>query len=180
MFGSLDLNREKSRIASIKFDAAPLNRVAKQISVPAAQPKLSPSAATLEQAEDLYSKRTLDPAKELYLKALEQDGSPDEHARAWYGLARISVLQKQPDAAVRLFEKTLAASPDDPTKAWSFVYLGRLAMAAASQEHEARLDQQAQQDLDRAAKMFKEAIAVPGVSDQARTAAKTELDKLPK
>jgi tetratricopeptide (TPR) repeat protein len=180
MFNSLDLNREKSRIASMKFDAAPLVRAGRQVAVPAPQPKLSPSAQTLEKAEDLYTKRTLDPAKELFLKALEQDGSPDEHARAWYGLARISVLQKQPDAAVKLFEKTLAASPDDPTKAWSFVYLGRLAMAAANQEHEARLDQQADADLERARKMFQEAVAVPGASDAARSAAQTELAKIPK
>ncbi len=180
MFNSIDLNREKNRIASIKFDAAPLVRLGKQVPVPAAQPKLSPSAETLEQADDLYTKRTLDPAKDLYLKALEQTGSPDEHARAWYGLARIAVLQKEPDSAVKLFEKTLGASPDDPTKAWSLYYLGRLAQAAANQEHEARLDQQAQADLDRAVKMFQSAIAVPGASDQARSAARTELDKLPK
>lgn len=180
MFNALDLNREKNRIAAIKFDTAPLRRAGTQVSVPAAQPKLSPSAETLEKAEDLYTKRTLDPAKDLYLKALEQTGSPDEHARAWYGLARIAILQKQPDSAVKLFEKTLGASPDDPTKAWSLVYLGRLAQAAAGQEHEARLDEQATADLERAVKMFKEALAVPGASDQARSAARTELDKLPK
>jgi hypothetical protein len=81
---------------------------------------------------------------------------------------------------VKLFEKTLGASPDDPTKAWSLYYLGRLAQAAANQEHEARLDQQAQTDLDRAVKMFKEAIAVPGASDQVRSEARSALDKLPK
>ncbi len=89
-------------------------------------PELSPSGQTLEKAEELYLKRSLDDAKNLYLKSLEQRGSAVEHAQAWYGLARIAVLQKQPDAAVKLFEKTLGASPDDPTRAWSWIYLARL------------------------------------------------------
>jgi tetratricopeptide (TPR) repeat protein len=166
MFNSIDLNREKTRIASMKFDPAPLVRAGKQVAIPAPEPKLSPSAKTLEQADDLYSKRTLDPAKELYLKALEQEGSPDEHARAWYGLARVAVLQNQPESAVKLFEKTIGASPDDPTKAWSLYYLGRLSSAVG--------------DSARAAKFFQDALAVPGASDMARKNAQTELAKLPK
>jgi tetratricopeptide (TPR) repeat protein len=166
MFNTIDLNREKTRIAAIKFDPAPLVRAGKQVAIPAAEPRLSPSAKTLDQADDLYSKRTLDPAKELYLKALEQDGSPAEHARAWYGLARVAVLQNQPESAVKLFEKTLGASPDDPTKAWSLYYLGRLSSAVG--------------DSARAAKFFQDALAVPGASDMARKNAQTELAKLPK
>lgn len=166
MFNAIDLGREKNRIAAIKFDAAPLVRAGRQVAVPAAQPKLSPSGETLEKAEDLYSKRSLDPAKDLYLKALEQEGGPDEHARAWYGLARIAVLQNQPDSAVKLFEKAIGSSPDDPTKAWSLYYLGRLSSASG--------------DNERAAKFFKDALTVPGASDQARKNARTELDKLPK
>jgi len=166
MFNAIEPNREKVRMAGIKYDAAPLVRAGKQVAIPAVEPKLSPAAKTLEQAEDLYSKRTLDPAKELYLKALEQDGSPDEHARAWYGLARVAVLQNQPESAVKLFEKTLGASPDDPTKAWSLYYLGRLSSAVG--------------DSERAIKFFKDALAVPGASDMARKNAQTELAKLPK
>ncbi len=163
---SIDLTRETRRIGEIKFDAAPLVRAGHQVSVAAPEPKLSPSGRILAQAEDLYAARSLDPAKDLYLKSLEQNGSAEEHARAWFGLARIAALQKQPDDAVRLFEKTISASPDDQTKAWSLVYLARLSTAA--------------RDTERAAKYYQEALAVKGASEQAHNAAQTEFAKISK
>ena len=160
MANAIDLKKEDTRIASIKLDAAPLVRLGKQVTVQAPEPQLSPSAATLEKAEDVYRARNLDAAKELYLKSLEQQGSPSEHAQAWYGLARVAVLQNQPDAAVKLFEKTLGASPDGPTKAWTLVYLARLARAAG--------------DPERAVKFYQEALSVQGASEMALKAAQTE------
>jgi tetratricopeptide (TPR) repeat protein len=163
MINAIDLKHEDTRISAIKFDLGPQQRLGKQVSVAAPQPKLSPSSETLEKAEDLYVKRSLDDARQLYLKSLEQSGSAVEHAQAWYGLARIAVLQKQNDAAVKLFEKTLGASPDDPTKAWTLVYLARLSMAANEPE--------------RAAKFYQEALGVQGASEMARKAAQTESQK---
>ena len=146
--------------------AAPLVRVAKQIVTEAPAPVLSPSAATLEKAEDLYLKRSLDDAKQLYLKSLEQQGSPAEHAQAWYGLARIAVLQNQPENAIKLFEKTLGASPDGQTKAWTLVYLARLSKAA--------------NDSERAAKFYQDALSVQGASEQALKAAQNESKNISK
>lgn len=166
MAEAIDLKKEDTRIGAIKFDATPLVRVAKQIVTEAPAPILSPSGATLEKAEDLYLKRSLDDAKQLYLKSLEQQGSAAEHAQAWYGLARISVLQNQPEAAIKLFEKTLGASPDGQTKAWTLVYLARLAKAGG--------------DNERALKFYQDAIAVEGASEQALKAARNEATKIPK
>jgi len=171
MIAAIDVKRESNRIAAIKLDTAPLVRMGKQVAVATADPELSPSGQTLARAEDLYLKRgpnssNLDDAKELYLKSLELRGSAEEHAQAWYGLARIAVLQKQPENAVKLFEKTLGASPDDQTKAWTLVYLARLSMAA--------------NDPERAAKFYQEALGVQGASDAARKAAQTESQKIPK
>jgi tetratricopeptide (TPR) repeat protein len=118
----------------------------------------------LAKAEDLYAERNLNEAKDLYLKSLEQTGSPAEHAQAWYGLARISVLQNQPDAAVRLFEKTMESSPDAPTKAWTLVYLARLSKASG--------------DPGRAKKFYQEALAVDGASERARQAAQAESQNI--
>ena len=160
MLDAIDVNRETRRIAAIKFDAAPLVRAARQVPVPAPETVVSPSGKLLAKAEDLYTQRSLGEAKDLYLKSLEQNGSPEEHAQAWYGLARISVLQNQPDAAVKLFEKTLDSSPDAPTKAWSLVYLARLSRAS--------------NDPGRAKKFYQEALAVEGASERARQAAQTE------
>jgi tetratricopeptide (TPR) repeat protein len=166
MVNAMDLKREDTRIGAMKFDAAPLVRAGRQVPVGPSPPQLSPSGQTLEKAEDLYDKRSLDQAKDLYLKSLEQNGSADEHARAWYGLARIAALQNQPDSAVKLFEKTLDASPDDQTKAWSLVYLARLSAAA--------------RDPERAVKLYQQALSVQGASDKARTAAQAELAKISK
>jgi hypothetical protein len=166
MAAAIDLKKEDTRIAAIRFDAAPLLRAGKQVTVPAPAPQLSPSGTTLEKAEELYLKRSLDPAKDLYLKSLEQQGSPAEHAQAWYGLARIAVLQNQPDNAVKLFEKTLGGSPDGQTKAWTLVYLARLAKAAG--------------DPGRAAKFYQDALTVEGASEQALKAAQTESKTISK
>jgi tetratricopeptide (TPR) repeat protein len=166
MINAIDLKRESARISAFKFDSALQQRLSKQVPVATPQPKLSLSGETLEKAEDLYLKRSLDNAKELYLKSLEESGSAEEHAQAWYGLARIATLQKDPNAAVKLFEKTLGASPDDQTKAWTLVYLARLSMAA--------------NDSERAAKFYQEALGVKGASEQARKAAQTESQKIPK
>jgi tetratricopeptide (TPR) repeat protein len=163
---ALDVRRETARAKTIRFDAAALVRQSKQVTTAAPEPKLSPSGETLAKAEDLYTARKLDAAKDLYLKSLEQQGGADEHAQAWYGLARISVLQNDPDAAVKLFEKTLTASPDPQTEAWSRVYLARLAKAAGETET--------------AAKFYREALAVKGASEKALDAARTESANLQK
>jgi tetratricopeptide (TPR) repeat protein len=160
MLDAIDLDREAKRIAAIKFDAAPLMRAARQVQVAAPEPEVSPSGKLLARAEDLYAARNLDEARDFYLKSLEERGGADEHAQAWYGLARISVLRNQPDAAVRLFEKTLASSPDAPTKAWALVYLARLSKAS--------------NDPARAKKLYQEALTVEGASERARQAAQTE------
>ena len=164
MINGIDLKHESDRISAVKFDAGTLQRKAKQVTV--AGPELSPSGKTLETAEERYTKKNLDAAKELFLKALEQKGSPEEHAQSWYGLARIATLQNQPDAAVKLFEKTIESSPDGFTKGWSLVYLARLAHAAGEN--------------DKAAKFYQDAIAVPGASERTVEAARKESQTINK
>lgn len=159
MIGAMDLRHESTRIASIKFDASQAQRVAKKV-VTEKEPELSAAGRTLQEADDLYAKRTLDDAKALYLKALGQSGAPAEHAQAWYGLAKIAILQNQPDEALKFFDKVLAGSPDGQTKAWTYVYLARLAKAAG--------------EPDRAGRFYQEALAVPDASAGARDAAQKE------
>jgi tetratricopeptide (TPR) repeat protein len=158
MVNAIDLKRETARISAVKFDSGQLQRKGRQVAV--AGPELSPSAKTLEQAETLYSAKSFEKSRDLFLKSLEQKGSAEEHAQAWYGLARIATLQNQPDAAVKLFEKTLDASPDPFTKGWSYVYLARLSRAAS--------------DPERAAKYYQEALAVKGASERTLEAARKE------
>ncbi len=162
MISLIDLKVETSRISAIQYDSGQLVRKARQVAV--AGPELSASAKTLEQAEALYTNKTYDASRDLFLKSLEQKGSNEEHAQAWFGLARIATLQSQPDAAVKLFEKALGGSPDAFTKAWSYVYLGRLATAGG--------------DPERAAKYYQEALSVKGGSDKALEAARKAAQDL--
>lgn len=162
MINAIDLKQESARISAVKFDSGALQRLARQVQV--AGPEQSPSAKTIDQAEELIKAKSLDKAKDLFLKALQQQGSPAEHAQAWYGLARIATLQNQPDAAVKLFDKAVESSPDPFTKGWSLVYLARLARAAG--------------EMDKAVKFYEDALAVAGASDMALDAARKESQKI--
>lgn len=62
---------------------------------------------------------------ETIAKATLADPSGD-HAQAHYLMARLDLMQQQPDAAIRDFQATLASSKDPRTLAWSHIYLGRL------------------------------------------------------
>ena len=56
------------------------------------------------------------------------------HASAYYGLARIALIEKDLDSAERLFQKSLESEPETFDKAWDLVYLGRLAIAAGDRD----------------------------------------------
>jgi tetratricopeptide (TPR) repeat protein len=105
----------------------------------------------------LYTARELDQAKKLYLDVLQQTDSPVMHAAAYYGLARIATLQRDPELAERLFKRILELQPDPQVKAWALVYLGRLSVAAG--------------DRAEAARYFQNAMQVEGASQAARQAA---------
>jgi hypothetical protein len=167
MIQAINLKKEIARISSVKFDSGVAQRVTKQVVVPAAPQ--TPLAKALEDAESQYTARQLDDAKKRYLKILEMTGTPAEtapaHATAWYGLARIAILQNDPDAAVNLFQKTIVSSPDAPTRAWSYVYLARLARSAG--------------EMEEARKFYREALATEGASGMAREAAEKESKAIP-
>jgi tetratricopeptide (TPR) repeat protein len=63
-------------------------------------------------------------AADLSEKALADPAG--DHARATYVLARIDLMEGDPDKATEGFLQTLAMSKDPRTLAWSHIYLGRL------------------------------------------------------
>ena len=168
LINNIDLRAETTRLSKVTFDAAPLQRKAQKVLV--AGPELSPAARTLEKAESLYSTRNpsndnREQAKALFGKALDEKGEPAEHAQAWYGLARIALLENRGQVALEAFEKTLQSSPDDFTRAWANIYLARL---------------YSKHDLAVATKYYQDALAVSGASDMAKQVARTELQQLSK
>ena len=159
---AVDLKREEKRLESAEFarDAA-VKKV--RSADPPAQPELSPAEKTLEEADDLYRKRDLEPARQAFLKVLQQTTLTSMHAKAYYGLARVAALEKDPELAEKLFEKVLESSPDDETKSWAFVYLGRLADAADRR--------------DEAVKNYRNVLSMERASPGAKTAAEKGLQQ---
>lgn len=160
LLGRIDLEREDRRLQRVQF--ATSVPVQKTEAAPAPPPPvLSAAAKTLAQAEDFYAGRNLAAARASYQKALEEPGENSVHARAYYGLARIAALDRNPELAEKLFEKTLQLSPDDETRSWAYLYLGRLSDAAGEREQ--------------AEKNYRAALAVPGAPEQVKTAAQKGL-----
>ncbi len=63
-------------------------------------------------------------AEEIANKALADPKG--DHAQAHYVLARIDVMERQPEEAIAHFEQVLQTSKEPRTLAWSHIYLGRL------------------------------------------------------
>jgi tetratricopeptide (TPR) repeat protein len=160
MMATLDPVKERHRLEGVTFIAKPKQTVTVTAAEPPAPP-LSPSAKVLALADAAYAKKEIERARGYYLKALDERGVGPDHAKAYYGLARLKLLDKNPEEAEQLFEKTVASSPDPQTLAWAEVYLGRL--------------WDTQGDRAEATKHYKAALAVEGATEQARKAAEQEL-----
>lgn len=171
----IDLMKEAARLEHVEFDteaapAAPVRRAAEE-PPPAPAVALTGAAKTLDEAEQLWNRRAegeamVENAKRLYLEAMSQPGDASLHAAAYYGLARIAAVQKDPEMAEQYFTKALESQPDAQVKGWALVYLGRLAMA--------------RDDRDQAAKYFQQALKVDGASETAHKAATEGLQAIPK
>jgi hypothetical protein len=166
MIDAINLKREEQRLEKAEF--APSRAVRKAKVVAPEQKAAEPVGVyrTLDEAEKLYAGRDLAKAKPAFLAALNQTGEKRLHAKSYYGLARIAALEKDPELADRLFRKTLECDPDGYTRAWTHVYLGRLAEAAGERE--------------RAAEQYQAALAVEGASAAARQGAEKGLTAVSK
>ena len=153
---ALDFKHEETRLANVEFTAARTNRV-----VRAAQevkpPELTGLAKMLADGEQAYTDRDMPRAKQVFLRVMDQTDEQAAHAKAYYGLARIAVLERDPETGDRLFRKALESEPDAETKAWSLLYLGRLA--------------DSQKEREQAVEFYKAALAVQGAPETVRQAA---------
>jgi tetratricopeptide (TPR) repeat protein len=160
---ALDLKKEERRLENAKFAPAPAVRKAKTVEAPQPPPQLSPAKKALEEAENLYRERDLEKAKQAYTKLLSNSDEQSLHASSYYGLARIAVLQRDPELAERLFQKALESSPEPSDRAWVEVYLGRLSDAAGERSE--------------AVNHYQRALAVEGGSAAAREAAQKGIQQ---
>ncbi len=163
MIKRLNVGREDQRLAKIQFDEHAKTRAAKIIELPSRPAEPSPADKAIEQADKLYSGKDYVAAKQAYLRVLELTTDKPLHARAYYGLARIAVLQNDAATGERLFQKVLDSDPDPWTKAWSHVYLGRLSDVSGNR--------------DEASTHYQAALNIEGASAGARQAAEHGLQQ---
>ncbi len=160
LIGHLDFRKEEKRFDNFQFSSEAAGRT---VHVTGEKlPELTGVDLTLDKAESSYGKRDLAHAKELYLSVLTETTVKTQHAKAYYGLARIAILQKDPEVGDRLFRKVLELEPDAYTKSWSLLYLARLA--------DSQVDGR-----DEAVGFYKAALAVEGAPDSVRKAAEKGL-----
>jgi len=156
LIAAINLKKEEARLARVEFAASAPVRHARPAPAPRPAP-LTGVEKTLEEAEDLYRNRDLEQAKESYRRVLRETGEKPRQAKAYYGLARIAILEKDPETAERLLEKTLETLPEPETRAWAHVYLGRLSDIAGQREL--------------AAGHYEQVLKIEGASPAARKAA---------
>lgn len=166
MVQAIDVVKEDQRLSQVKFDVQRESERTVQLAAPPPPAALTGAAKTLDDAENLYAARDLEKAKETYLAVLQQTDLKKMHAAAYYGLARIAALQKDPESSQRLFLRTLELDPEPPVKAWALVYLGKLSLASSEQ--------------DEAVKYFQQAVSVEGASEAAIAEAKRSLQQISK
>jgi tetratricopeptide (TPR) repeat protein len=162
MVKAINLRREAARLDKLEFAATRAVRKAKVVA-PEPPPDLSAWEKQLEKSEEVYAARKLDQAREEFGKLLTMTADKSIHARAYFGLARIAALKNDPELAEKLFNKTLELGPPAQEKAWTLVYLGRLAWVA--------------NDREAAGGHYRAALAVEGASPKAREAAQKALQE---
>jgi TolA-binding protein len=157
---AINLKAEKQRLAGIQFATAKARRGPDTAAM--RKPQLTRADKLLAEAEDLSDRRQLDLARATFQKVLEEPPQENVRARAYYGLARVAVLQKDPESAEKIFLKALDAGPDAETRSWTYYYLGRLEDAADEREE--------------SVKYYHLAVNTPGGSPRAKDEAQKALD----
>jgi hypothetical protein len=161
LIAAIDLAREEQRLDHIDFVSERASRRVRTVTREVAPPELTGAAKTLADAEKAYTARELPRARDLFLQVLKQTEEKSTHAKAYYGLARITVLERDPETGDRLFRKVLELEPDAETKSWSLLYLGRLA--------------DLQNLHDEAVEHYQAVLAVEGAPETVRKAAEQGL-----
>ncbi len=112
----LDVDREKKRAGKISFRSQAAPEV-----VQAAKAK---PESPLDTAEDRLSTGDTSGARELAQKAIADP--QQDHARAYFILARAATLSRDMAGARTYFERTLEVAHEPRMVAWSHIYLGRI------------------------------------------------------
>ena len=156
----IDSKKEAVRLDKIDFAK---ERAVKtiRVTVPAKPPVLTGVAKALDDAEELFRTQKFPAAKEAWSVIMASNAEKPVQARAYYGLARVALSERDPERADGLFRKVLDLEPDASTLSWSLVYLGKLS--------------DSQGEGDPAKQFYQQALAVAGLPDQVKREAQQGL-----
>jgi hypothetical protein len=112
-------------------------------------------------AEKMMLEGKLDEAMDLANQALKDPRQ--DHADAEFVVARVNLMEGDPESSMTGFRDVIASSRNPRTTAWAHIYLGRL------------FDTKDPPERARAVAEYKAAMAVPGLQPDARAAAEQGL-----
>jgi tetratricopeptide (TPR) repeat protein len=121
MIYGMDVSSEQKHAQEILFVKTAPGDVITDPMRPAPQPR---KITGMDRAEFDLMKGDTGDAADLAEKALADPNS--DHGRATYVLARIDLMDGNPDKAQEGFQKALTLTKDPRTIAWTHIYLGRL------------------------------------------------------
>lgn len=150
MVYGMDVDRERRTDQNIAFTPAATHDVVR---------RSRPQPTGLQLAELKLMQGDPATAEQMAEKVLADPVG--DHATAHYILARILLMESQPDEAITHFQAVLRSGHDPRTLAWSHIYLGRLYDTAP--------------DRKRAIEQYKAALAVPELPVDSRVAAEKGL-----
>jgi tetratricopeptide (TPR) repeat protein len=156
----IDSKKEAVRLDKIDFVKERAVRTVR-VTVPAKPPVLTGNAKALEDAEELFRNQKLAEAKAAWSVLMASTTEKPAQARAYYGLARVALSERDPERADQLFRKVLELEPDTSTHSWSLVYLGKLADSQGEGEP--------------AKEFYRQALAIAGLPDQVKREAQQGL-----
>lgn len=124
----IDLKKEAARLQNVTF----VEPTAKPKREAPPAPQLSELDKTLKRGEFLMNEEMFDEAREAFELAKQQAGG--SHAQASYGLARVAIMEADPDLAREHFLEAAELAEDPHLKAMSHVYIGRIEDVVGNRE----------------------------------------------
>ena len=165
LINRINLKREEKRLEAVDFyKVKPVKKA--RVVEPPKEPELTGFAKTIDEADRLIEKRQTGAAKEMLLAMLKETPEKRWSSKAYFGLARIAVLEKDPETGFKLFETTLETATDAQIKGWAHYYLGRLHELAS--------------EPDQAQAQLEAALGTAGISPRAKQLAEQALAELKK
>lgn len=153
MLKAVDLKKESARLDKVDFVKERSVKTVR-VTVEAKPPELTGIAKTLEDAEEAFRARNLTAAKATWQSVLSTVADKPPQARAYYGLGRIALAERDPERAGLMLNKVLDLEPDASTLSWTLLTLGKLA--------------DSQGEKDPAQQYYRRALAVTGLPDQVK------------